>query len=231
MMRRSKHLIAIASIATLIVLGLLFFAPLSLTRRDPVTELPQAAPSFSEAPAPLPFEFEDLPGVQRGGEGREYVIIPSTNTRIPFRRLDTMFSHVGEGKIEFLHRVRLEMLAFSEKNHFEACGEICTADQRHAVILTSISAAAYCAVKSICPEGFTSTQQSIHSHCPSVGTVRATLADEHLSAGLLKRRKTFGTCDTENFSSTDYAGRRPGWLAGRKALYLQNGPNDIKTFH
>ena len=183
-----------------------------------------------EPPPPLPYEFLTLPGLQRGDPDREFIVIPSLKKKLPFHRLSTMLSEEDEDKIAFLHRVREEMSSYSDNQTYEACAEICTDGTRHAVIVSSISAVAYCAVKAICPEGYQPMGQSIHSHCPKLGRLRATLADEYLSGGTLTRGKTFARCDTETFSQTDFVGRRPGWLAGRKALYRHDGPARINVF-
>lgn len=219
--------------AVAIVAGVALWWTLGRDGADaPVQPAPRQAGAADpgEPPPPVPYTFLDLPGLQRGDPDREFIVIPSANARLPFLRLATLASEEGEDKIAFLHRVREAMTAYSERQTFEACGEICSDGDRHAVIMTSISAVAYCAVKAICPEGYRPTGQSIHSHCPRGGRLRATIADELLSGGALPRRKTFARCDTESFSSTDFAGRRPGWLAGRQALYRHDGPDRIDTF-
>lgn len=184
-----------------------------------------------EVPPPLPYEFETLPGLRRGDPDREFVVIRSRNLRLPFTRLHTMVSEPGEDKIAFLHRVRADLVTYSDKQVFEACGEICTDGENHAVIVSTTSASMYCLIKEICPKGFVSTGQGIHSHCPYYGNVRATEADERISDGKLRKGKAYSRCDTERFSSVDFSGRRPGWLAGRKALYRHDGPTRIETFH
>lgn len=141
-----------------------------------------------------------------------------------------MVSEEGEDQIAFLHRVRSTMTEYSDRQGFEACAEICSDGTRHSVIVTTTLAVAYCAVKPICVEGHKPTHQSIHSHCPKMGRLRATVVDEFLSGGVLPRNKTFSRCDAETFSQMDFAGRRPGWLAGRKALYRHDGPSQIETF-
>lgn len=198
-----------------------------------VAEVADAADEVvdTEPPPPPPYEVEILPGLRRGDPDLVSVFVPSINKRLPVTRLHTMESEPGEDKITFLHRVRESLVEFSHAQNFEACAEICANGNQYGVAVTTIEAAAYCLVTNLCPEGYVTTQQSIHSHCPKLGYVRATRADEWLSQGTLKARKVFSRCDTEKFSTIDYAGRRPSWLAGVNALYRQDGPSSIVTYH
>lgn len=100
----------------------------------------------------------------------------------------------------------------------------------YSVRMTSVGAVANCAVAPICMDGHASIQQTIHSHCPKRPGLRATMADEFLSGGTMRRNRHFGMCDPDGFSSTDYAGWRPGWLAGVEALYRQDGPSHVTTY-
>lgn len=220
-------------VAIAVAVGAAWWLGARTSSRDQGTEAIDAvvAPLPGEAPPPLPYEFVTLPGAQRGEPDREMIEIPSISKKLPIYRIGAMVSEQGETKTQFLHRVREEMVAYSERQGYEACAEICTDGTRYSVIMTTISAVAYCAVQAKCVDGHQPMHQSIHSHCPRLGSVRATIADEYLSGGDLRRGKNYPRCNTEKFSSTDFAGRRPGWLAGREALYRHDGPKRIEVIH
>lgn len=182
-------------------------------------------------PPPIaPYELEVLPGLQRGDPDRHFVVISSSGKRLPITRLHDMVSHAGEDKVAFLQRVRSEMTTYSDNHSHEVCGTICSDGSQYSVALTTVSASAFCVVTPTCVQGHESMAQSIHSHCPGDRPNKATLADEWLSDGKLQRRKVIGRCRTDQFSSMDFAGTRPSWLAGRKALHRQNGPRDVQSF-
>ena len=184
----------------------------------------QTASPEAGAPVPDPYEFVWRDGDVRGVDVPTKVRIPSTGKVVPIHLVQDMVSQEGEGKIEFLHRVREVMVAYSEKHSHEACGEICSDGFTNSIRITTNAAVTRCAVAPICMEGQATTLESIHSHCPSRGRLKATLADEYLSQGDIRKGVTPARCDTERFSAMDMAGRRPGWLAGRGALLQHDGP-------
>ena len=174
-----------------------------------------------------PYEFVWRDGDVRGVDIPTKVRIPATGKVVPIHLVQDMVSQEGEGKIEFLHRVREVMVAYSEKHSHEACGEICSDGSTNSIRITTNAAVTRCAVAPICMAGQATTLEAIHSHCPARGRLKATLADEYLTQGEIRKGVTPARCDTERFSPMDTAGRRPGWLAGRGALVQHDGPARI----
>ena len=184
----------------------------------------QAATPEAVVTDEVQYEFVWRDGDVRGVDVPTKVRIPSTGKVVPIHLVQDMVSHEGEGKIEFLHRVREVMVAYSEKHSHEACGEICSDGSTNSIRITTNAAVTRCAVAPICMEGHTTTLEAIHSHCPARGRLKATLADEYLTQGEIRKGGNPPSCDTERFSAMDMAGRRPGWLAGRGALLQHDGP-------
>lgn len=184
----------------------------------------QAATPEAGATDEVQYEFVWRDGDVRGVDMPTKVRIPSTGKVVPIHLVQDMVSQEGEGKIEFLHRVREVMVAYSEKHSHEACGEICSDGSTNSIRITTNAAVTRCAVAPICMKGQATTLEAIHSHCPARGWLKATLADEYLTQGEIRKGVTPARCDTERFSAMDMAGRRPGWLAGRGALLKHDGP-------
>ena len=187
----------------------------------------QAATPEAGVTEEVQYEFVWREGDVRGVDVPTKLRIPTTGKVVPLHHVQDMVSQEGEGKIEFLHRVREVMVAYSEKHSHEACGEICSDGSTNSIRITTNAAVTRCAVAPICMEGQTTTLEAIHSHCPARGRLKATLADEYLSEGDIRKGVTPARCDTERFSSMDMDGRRPGWLAGRGALLQHDGPARI----
>lgn len=194
---------------------------------------PSVPDDTAQAPAdaePLPsWDFEWRDGDVRGIDVPSHVRVG--NQRVPMRHLADLTGEPGEGKIAFLLRVRAHLVDFSHTSRREGCGEICQApDGRFSVRLTTNDAAVFCAVAPICPEGHASLRESIHSHCPRRSGIKASLSDEILSGGQIRRRHAITSCDTDAFSQLDFRGRRPGWLAGRMGLYKHEGPEQVAQY-
>lgn len=184
-------------------------------------------PTDEEAPPPWDFEWRD--GDVRGIDVPSHVRVG--NQRVPMRHLADMQSQPGEEKVDFLLRVRTHLVDFSHATRREGCAEICQADDgSYSVRLTTNDASLFCAVAPICQAGHTTVREAIHSHCPRRSGIRASLADEVLSGGQLRRRQAISSCDTDAFSQLDFRGRRPGWLAGRMALHKHEGPEAVTQF-
>lgn len=180
-------------------------------------------------PAAVHYEFVWPDGAARGMDLPDRIQIDSIGRSLPLYAVGDLRSNPGEELVDFLQRVRAEMVAYSDRQEHEACAQICSDGNRYSVRMTSIGAAAHCAVAPVCLAG-QSMHQSIHSHCPGRPGLRATLADQYLSGGSMRSGRYLGRCDTEHFSRQDYAGWRPGWLAGVRALYRQDGPGDITAY-
>jgi hypothetical protein len=169
---------------------------------------PSRTPTRAHEPdIAVPYEFIWAEGATRGVDIPREILIPSLGKRVPIRSIGDIESEPGEEKI---------------------CGN----GSGFSVRMTSNGAVTTCAVAPVCMEGHASLGQSIHSHCPGRPNLRPTLVDEIMSGGRLRkgRSRSFGRCDTDAFSSTDFAARRPGWLAGVRALHWQDGPDKVKTF-
>lgn len=186
-------------------------------------------PATEALPATVHYEFVWPEGATRGIDLPDRIQIDSIHRSLPLYPVGDMRSEPGEELVAFLQRVRAEMVAYSDRQEHEACAQICSDGDRYSVRMTSIGAAAHCAVAPVCLAG-QSMHQSIHSHCPGRPGLRATLADQYLSGGSMRSGRYLGRCDTEHFSRQDYAGWRPGWLAGVRALYRQDGPDDITAY-
>ncbi|MBW8366734.1 MAG: hypothetical protein K0M70_02620 [Arenimonas sp.] len=187
----------------------------------------QTASPEAGATNAVQYEFVWRDGDVRGVDLPSKVRVPTTGKVVPIHLVQDMVSQNGEGKIEFLQRVRQVMVSYSEKHSHEACGEICSDGATNSIRITTNAAVTRCAVAPICMSGQETTLESIHSHCPSSGHLKATLADEYLSEGVIRKGMRPARCDTERFSSMDLDGRRPGWLAGRGALLQHDGPARI----
>lgn len=187
----------------------------------------QAATPEAGVTDQVQYEFVWREGDVRGVDVPTKLRIPTTGKVVPLHHVQDMVSQEGESKIEFLHRVREVMVAYSEKHSHEACGEICSDGSTNSIRITTNAAVTRCAVAPICMAGQATTLEAIHSHCPARGRLKATLADEYLSEGEIRKGVTPARCDTERFSSIDMDGRRPGWLAGRGALVQHDGPARI----
>lgn len=199
-------------------------------RPGPAVDPEHPSPGLA-LPAQVPYEFVWPDGAARGVDVPREILIPDTGQRLPLMGLDDLRSGPGEDKVAFLQRVREQMVDFSERQTFEACALICSdGEGAYSVRMTTVSAVAHCAVAPICVRGHASIQQTIHSHCPKTASFRATLADEILSGGAIRRNRFFGRCDPDRFSSTDFNGWRPGWLAGPQALHHQDGPKRVTSY-
>ncbi len=193
---------------------------------------PTAPTAVEQAlPTAVPYEFVWPDGAVRGIDVPDKLYIKSIGKYLPVTLVGDLRSQPGEDLVAFLQRVRREMVAYSDRQTFEACALICSdGDSEYSVRMTTVGGVANCAVAPICMEDHVSLRQTIHSHCPKRPGLRATMTDEFLSGGTMRRRRHFGLCDPDGFSSTDYAGWRPGWLAGVEALYRQDGPSHITTY-
>lgn len=214
-------------LATGLLLAGVAVAIWSLASRE---DRPLARQSATMAlPAAVPYEFVWPEGATRGVDLPDHIRIDSIGRTLPLYPVGDLRSEPGEELVAFLQRVRAEMVAYSDRQEHETCAQICTDGNRYSVRMTSIGAVAHCAVAPVCLAG-QSMHQSIHSHCPRRPGLRATLADQYLSGGSMRSGRYFGLCDTERFSSQDYAGWRPGWLAGLRALYRHDGPEEITAY-
>lgn len=196
----------------------------------PIPDPPDPDSATLALPAAVPYEFVWLPGATRGVDLPHEIYIKSIGKRLPLTSVGDLRSVEGEGKVAFLQRVRHAMVAYSDRQTYEACALICAGENGFSVRMTSVGAVTQCAVAPVCMSGHASLMETIHSHCPKRPALRATMADEFLSGRALKRNRPFGRCDPENFSSRDFAGWRPGWLAGINALYRHDGPQSIKAY-
>ena len=181
-------------------------------------------------PAAVPYEFVWPDGAARGVDLPREIYIPSSGRRLPLMGVGDLRSTVGEDKVAFLQRVRREMVAYSDKQTFEACALICAGGDEYSVRMISVGAVAHCAIAPICLDGHVTMRQSIHSHCPDRPRLRATIADEFLSGGSMRRRSYLPRCDPDSFSSRDLEGWAPGWLAGVEALHRHDGPRNVTTY-
>jgi hypothetical protein len=152
------------------------------------------------------------------------VRINATGKVVDIYPVEDMTSLPGESKISFLHRVRHVMVRYSDKQTHETCGDICSDGTAYAIRITTTRATMQCVIPPVCPVGFSTTNESIHSHCPARRNLKATIADEIVTAGKIRKGQSIAMCDTERFSSLDFSGRRPGWLAGVRALHQHDGP-------
>ncbi len=218
-----KPLAWVLGVTALVVLAFLAGRHYPLTGTTDTAE----APADIEAPPPWDFEWRD--GDVRGIDVPSHVRVG--NQRVPMRHLADISSEPGEEKIDFLLRVRAHLVDFSHTSRREGCGEICRSpDGGYSVRLTTNDAAVFCAVAPICQSGHTTQRESIHSHCPRRTGIKASLSDEILSGGQIRRRHAITSCDTDAFSQLDFRGRRPGWLAGRMALHRHEGPKRVERF-
>ena len=197
----------------------------------PVTVEPEAeVPAAPARPAPVAYEFDWRDGAVRGIDLPSHIRIPGRDLRLPLYPVGDMRSEAGEDKLDFLRRVRRTLASYSDRQTYEACAEICTDGETYSVRITSTAAVLFCAVAPVCMEGQHSTNEAIHSHCPHRFGLRTSKADEALSGGMFHSGGPFGRCDTEHFSATDFAAGRSGWLAGRRSLYWQDGPDKVERF-
>ena len=177
------------------------------------------------------YEFIWPEGATRGVEIPSEIYIPSSGKRLPIYTVGDMRSEPGDDLVAFLQRVRKEMTTYSDRQTFETCALICSdGNTGYSVRMTSVGAVAHCAVAPVCLEGYATLQQSIHSHCPRRPGLRATRADEYLSGGTMRNRRPFGLCAPDRFSTADFQGLRPGWLAGTEALHRQDGESRTTTY-
>jgi hypothetical protein len=181
-------------------------------------------------PAPLPYTFRWREGATRGVDLPTHISVGSLGIVLPLYPVQDMRSDPGEDKIAFLQRVRGTLVRYSDRQTHEACADICSDGTKYSVRITTVASTRYCAVAPICMAGDQSIRESIHSHCPYRWGLTATAADEALSGKVLHAGESLPRCDTEHFSAADFAGRRPTWLAGRRALYEEDGPQRITRY-
>lgn len=206
----------------LIAAGLVWWAALERPEADGVVDPGPALP------AAVDYEFVWPEGANRGIDIPSEILIPATGERLPLYGLGDMVSEPGENKVGFLHRVRQEMLEFSNRQTYEACALICNDDNgTYSVRMITVNAVGHCAIAPLCMPGHRTMQQTIHSHCPSRAQFRATYADEVLSGGRMRAGRFFGRCDPNRFSATDFEGWRPGWLAAPRELLRHDGPKRV----
>ncbi len=213
-------------VALVALLALAAFAAWWLSR-----ERPAGPPEVALEPGiAVPYEFIWAEGATRGVDIPREILVASLGKRVPIRSIGDITSDPGEALVPFLQRVRVALVDYSQRQTYEACAEICGDANGYSVRMTSNGAVGFCTVAPVCMEGHATLGQSIHSHCPGRPNLRPTLVDEILSGGRMRKGRPFGRCDTDRFSAADFAGRRPGWLAGMRALYRQDGPREITTF-
>lgn len=191
---------------------------------------PEAEVPTAPTPPPVAYEFDWPEGAVRGIDLPSHIRIPGRDLRLPLYAVGDMQSEPGEEKLDFLRRVRHALASYSDRQTYEACAEICTDGETYSVRITSTAAVLFCAVAPVCLAGQHSTNEAIHSHCPHRLGLRTSKADEALSGGMYRSGGPFGRCDTEHFSTTDFAAGRSGWLAGRRALYWQDGPDNVGRY-
>lgn len=212
----------IAALAVLVLAGI---SVLLIGRQD--AGPPVSPVTDQEPPPPLAHTFEWRDGAVRSVDIPMRVQIDSLGVTLPLYAVADMRSDPGEDKVAFLQRVRRDLARYSDRQTHEACAEICSDGKTYSVRITTTASVVYCLVAPICMDGQASIGEAIHSHCPYRRGLRATLADEIISGGSLGRGEPFGRCDTEHFSRTDFAARKPSWLAGRRALYRHDGPGKV----
>ena len=229
--KRRRWLLAII-LSALILLVLAVTAAIFFPGRDGDPQPVQPAATTDQAlPAGVEYEFVWPDGAARGIDLPREIYIPSSGRRVPLTGIGDLRSEPDEDKVAFLQRVRKEMVAYSDRQTFEACALICSnGEAEYSVRMITVGAVAHCAIAPICLPGHATTRQSIHSHCPDRPRLRATMADEFLSGGSMARRSYLPRCDPDSFSSLDMDGWAPGWLAGVRALYRHDGPHRITSY-
>lgn len=233
MAMRARTILLIVA-AGLLVVAIAVAAWLS-SRRQAAPAVPPPPPqrqarTGAEVPPPLPYTFRWREGATRGVDLPMYISVGPQGLRLPVYPVQDMRSEPGEDKIAFLQRVRGTLVRYSDRQTHEACAEICSDGTAYSVRIITSASTRYCTVAPICMAGNESIRESIHSHCPYRWGLTATAADEVLSGGAVRAGESLPRCDTERFSATDFAGRRPTWLAGRRALYEEDGPEHITRY-
>lgn len=146
---------------------------------------------------------------------------------LPYTTLETMASKPGQSFDAFLGDVDHALRAFSDKTHFEACGELAETAGKTSfgVVITTNNSHLGCVIRiGLVPDGMTAIGVTIHSH-GGQGQFDMNRADEKL-AGVYDptsiRRIPIAGENLYHFSPTDYAGG-PGYLATPNSVIYQNG--------
>jgi len=220
--RRSPILVVIAALLAVLALAAVAWWWLK--------PQPERLVTTGEPPPPLPYTYEWPDGATRGVDLPSTIYIPSIDRHLPIEPVKEIRSEPGEDQQAFLHRVRLDLVAYSSRQEIEACAEICSNGDEWSVKVTTIDSVAYCAVAPVCVDGHATTNESIHSHCPGRRALTARLADQLLSGGMYRSGDTLPRCDTEQFSRIDLASPRAGWLAARRHLVYKDLSGTIQRF-
>lgn len=133
----------------------------------------------------------------------------------------------GESDADFLLRAGRWMRNFTTGSGYEACSQVCRAPSGGLGLLVSTSNSQIgCGLTGECPDGYTATPDSIHSH-PVVSRLKMNDVDRAFMRARrpgqnVKRQEAF-TGARMTFSGPDYASG-PGYLVTDDVLLYQNGP-------
>ena len=119
------------------------------------------------------------------------------------------------------------------KNHsdttgHEACAQICTMDKRYAAQATTVNSHIMCPVTNLCPEGFSPTQVSVHSH-PGGHSYKINAVDKILlNSPFYKIGASEKRGKNNAFSQEDFAAGAGYMVNAQGEIFYQNGPKDIR---
>lgn len=150
---------------------------------------------------------------------------------LPYTHIATEISLPGESENAFLTRIAPELVAYSAKTHFEACGKVATDGHgRYGVVIGSNGSHLACVeYNDKVPEGMTTDGTTIHSHA------RCRFSMNHVDkvlnpslAAISDSRPVPLVMDGEDlyhFSQQDFLSG-PGYLATPNGVIYQNGSSN-----
>jgi hypothetical protein len=205
------------AIAVLLLVLVAIFA-----MRDRGRSPPQPPSETADVLLPVEYEFTWRRGDNRGVDVPQTVNVHGRD--VPIRHLADIVGNMDEDELVILLRVREYLLDHAHRTKKEACGHICNSSSGSTgVRVTTNDAHIACAVAPICPPGFVPKGETIHVHCPPKKKLNATLADEILTRGQVRRGDSTPFCSMDVFSFTDLAGKSPGYLAATRGLRYHDG--------
>jgi hypothetical protein len=164
----------------------------------------------------------------------ERLKVGSRGKTVPLNEITTLTSNPGETDRDFIVRTGTWLRNFTVSGGYEGCSNICRApDGRLGAILATNNSHFACSLTSRCPEGFTLTGDSIHSHPASYANIRFNEADIAYMSDVAPSRQVLMNqrmrVDARRFSDPDIESG-PGYLVTDTNILYQKGPRTTRVF-
>ena len=164
----------------------------------------------------------------------ERIKVGSRGKTVYLVEITTLTSEANESDRDFIVRTGTWLRNFTVSGGYEGCSNICRApDGRLGAILSTNNSHFACSLTSRCPEGFSLTGESIHSHPASYANIKFNEADIAFASDVSPSRRVLMNqsmrIDSGRFSDPDIESG-PGYLVTDTSILHQSGPRTSRVF-